>query len=663
MITVNGPNGITINFPEGTDSATINRVMSEALSGKTGKVEVGGKTGRPEMWSSGQEAITGATMGGSIPVTAGLMTPLEMIKQGTINPVEAYKSARDQMDADRTAYREKNTGTAVASNIAGNLMTGGLAAKGGLTALGRFGSGPVARVGEAAAEGAAYGGITGAMESRGTIGEQLTEAAKGAGVGAAAGGMLAGGAQALGALGSGATSAVRGMRDPEGFAASQAARNLARDNMTVADLANAAKGATPDTMLADLGGENTRRLLRVANNVPGRGVNDIAEAMGERMSGQRQRLMGGVSGKLAKGELYNATIDDIAATYRAGADPRYQLAYKVPVKYDGELEDLMKRVPASAWGEAKKLMQIEGYQPQQYIADVAPDGLSMTFRKVPDMKQWDYVKRGLDSMISAEDGKGAIGGTTPVGRALTELKDKILEKLDAANPAYAQARKFSSDQIQLNKALKTGGELLSKPIDEAERVFAKLKGPEKEVARIGLARALRNKMIGGSDGSDRVRAVWNEQTRELLKRTFDKKDFRAFARFMEAERQKMLTVNAARGNSTTAQQAIAAMDTAMDPETMGMLTQAAQGNLWGATLGAMSRWARKMGGLNERSAGAIADIALTRKKDLPQTLQRLQEAERRLAAARNRSIGAYPALPRTVATQAPLLMAPKDQKQ
>lgn len=33
-ITVNGPNGVTINFPEGTDSATIDRVMAEAITGK-----------------------------------------------------------------------------------------------------------------------------------------------------------------------------------------------------------------------------------------------------------------------------------------------------------------------------------------------------------------------------------------------------------------------------------------------------------------------------------------------------------------------------------------------------------------------------------------------------------------------------------------------------
>ena len=33
-ITVNGPNGVTIQFPEGTDVDTINRVMTDAVGGK-----------------------------------------------------------------------------------------------------------------------------------------------------------------------------------------------------------------------------------------------------------------------------------------------------------------------------------------------------------------------------------------------------------------------------------------------------------------------------------------------------------------------------------------------------------------------------------------------------------------------------------------------------
>ena len=39
-ITVNGPNGVTIRFPEGTDPDTINRVMAQAVGGKAQMEEI-----------------------------------------------------------------------------------------------------------------------------------------------------------------------------------------------------------------------------------------------------------------------------------------------------------------------------------------------------------------------------------------------------------------------------------------------------------------------------------------------------------------------------------------------------------------------------------------------------------------------------------------------
>ena len=605
--------------------------------------------GRPDRWSAANEATAGATFGMSIPIVAAATTPFEMIRQGTLNPIDAYKSARDQMDADRAAYGKENPATGVLSNLAGGLATGGLAAKGGATLMGRFGSSPVARVGEAAAEGAAYGGLTGLGESRGSIGQHAAGGLEGVGIGAVLGGGLASAGQLIGAGASGIGSAVKGIRDPEGFAANKVVQAMQRDGMTVDDLTKAARGASPDTIVADVGGENARRLLRSAGNVPGPAANDIADAMGDRMSGQRQRMMTGVSKKLAPGELYNATLDDIAAKYRADASPLYKAAYAKPVPYDDfALDALMPRIPKQAWGEANRLMQIEGYQPKQVLANIADDG-TISINRVPDMRQWDYVKRGLDSMISAEDGKGAMGGTTPVGRALGALKNELLSVLDKGNPSYAAARKFSSDMIGLKKASELGADMLRMPKDEAAKAFQSLSAREKEVARIGLAKSLRNKILAGSDGSDRVKAVWNEQTRQLLQSTFDKRAFRDFARFMESERAKMLTVQAARGNSTSAQQLAGLLDSGIDPAVVSIGGDLAKGNLWGATLGAVTRWARKMGGLNEKSAGAMADVLMTPKKDISSLVPRLKASESAIRDAQGRSIGVYPALPRAAA--------------
>lgn len=611
--------------------------------------------GSADRWSAADEAVAGATFGMSIPLAAAGMTPIEMLAQRTLNPIDAYRNARNRMDADRAAYGADNPIKSVIGNAVGGLATGGLAAKSGATLLGRFGPGPAARVGEAAAEGSIYGGLTGAGEARGSIDDQLGDVAKGAAIGGVLGGGLAGASQLSGALGSGLRSAIKGARDPEGYAAQKVVQAIQRDGSTVADTLKVGD-SSPDTMLADMGGENVRRLLRASGNVSGPAANDIAEAMGERLSGQRGRMMDAVSKNLAPGnavsrnlgpgDMYHATLDEIAATYRTKADPLYKAAYAKPVDYTTfELDRLMPRIPKQAWGDANKLMQIEGYKPKQLIANIEDDG-SVTLNRVPDMRQWDYVKRGLDSMIAAEDGKGAMGGTTPVGRALSSLKNEILQVLDKQNPQYAGARRFSSDMIGLKKAADLGTEILQMPKGDAVRAFSALSQAEKNVARIGLAKTLKDKILAGSDGSDRVKAVWNEKTREILKETFDQKAFRNFARFMESEKIKMTTLAAARGNSTTAQQLASLLD-AGDSAAIDTIKEMAKGNLWGATLSAVARWARKMGGLNENSAASMAKILTTQKAGIDKIKPKLLNAESAMQNASNRAVNIYPAFPRT----------------
>jgi hypothetical protein len=597
--------------------------------------------GDASRYSAASEAVQGATLGAAIPVSAALMTPLEMIKQGTLNPVDAYRSARDQMDADRAAYLEANPRKGLASNIVGGLAGGGTLAKGGATLAGKFGPGPAARVGEVAAEGALYGGVTGLNEARGDVGDQLAGAATGAAIGGVAGGTLAGAGQAIKGISSGVRSAASGMVNPEGYAARKVTQRLAADGMTLDDAATALKRA-PGSNLADVAGENTRDLVRTASNIPGRGRQAVQDMVDERLSAQRDALMGGVSKKLAPGEMYNATLDDIVDTYRKGADPLYQKAYAKPVSYDDfKLDELMPRIPKQAWAEAQRLMSIEGYAPKQLIANIADDG-AVTFQKVPDMRQWDYLKRGMDSLITAEDGKGAIGGTTPVGRALNNLKNEVVDILDKQNPAYKAARQFSSDQIGLKKALESGTKLLNQPLDDAVKAIKKMPKAEQEVAKVGLARSLRDKILAGGDNSDRVKAVWNEKTRRLLESVFDKKDFRAFAKFMEQQKDQMKTVNTARYNSTTARQLAGQEEAGNDAA--GMVGSLAMGR-WEAALNAIGRYARKMGGLNEKSAGAMTDILLSDKKGLASVEKALRKSERKTlrGAELSRALGPVPA--------------------
>lgn len=617
--------------------------------------------GNPENWSAAEEMGQGATLGAGIPITSALSVPLEMLAKGIASPVDAYKSVRDRKDADRAAWLAAHPVGGTAANVVGGLATGGNLAQQGVTMAGRLGSGMAARVGEAAIEGAAYGGIQAGNEARGDLSSQLGDAAMGAAIGGGAGGVLAGGAQALGALGSNVASAARGRLDPQGFAARKVAQRLEADNLTPSDIASRLKGAEPGTNVADVAGENTRDLLRTATNIPGRARQEVADMVESRMGGQRDRIMDTVSKKLAPGELYNATLDDIQNTYRAGADPLYKKAYAKPVSYDDfKLDELIPRIPKAAWSEANSLMGIEGYTPKQLLASIADDG-SVSINKVPDMKQWDYVKRALDSRIAQEDGKGAIGGTTPMGRALDNLKTELVTILKSQNPAYKSALEFSSDQIGLKKALDMGPKLLSMAPDDAARAFSKLSVAEKETARIGVARAIRDKVLAGSDsaggaGGDRVKAVWTEKTRRIIKELFPGQKAEDFAKFMQNEAMKVKTVRAASGNSTTARQLAGTEDAGVDPE---LLIRVGRGDVVGATLAAISKAARKLGGLNEKSAGAMSDMLLS--DGSGNTLQALQAARDAIDRGQRRSIGVNPALPRATGLLSGTFVGRRDQ--
>jgi len=111
----------------------------------------------------------GATLGADTTVLAGLETPLEMIKRGTLNPAEAYKYAKAREDLIMNKSRE-NTGLAgtLTEALGGGISAGGLA-NAGVTA-GRYlpqGASLLQRAGASALDAAGIGGVSGAMEGNG----------------------------------------------------------------------------------------------------------------------------------------------------------------------------------------------------------------------------------------------------------------------------------------------------------------------------------------------------------------------------------------------------------------------------------------------------------------------------------------------------------------
>lgn len=142
-------------------------------------------------------ALQGMTFGFGDEMTAGVETPFrvigDMVTGRGFDPGRAYgealTGARDYMEGEQA----RNPIGGMAGDVLGSLATGGALAKGGLTLMNGAKSLP-GLIGRGAAEGAAYGALSGAGRSEADdLTGRLADAGGGAALGSATGGVLSGG--------------------------------------------------------------------------------------------------------------------------------------------------------------------------------------------------------------------------------------------------------------------------------------------------------------------------------------------------------------------------------------------------------------------------------------------------------------------------------------
>lgn len=202
MIEVEGPDGVVIEFPEGTSPDVIKGVMAKRY---------GGKQPAPEQPAQPRQSLAGGLIDS---LTQGAafgfgdeLTGLESAVLGRTPEggwfdysrpfVERYQTAVDAERGQQDQFREDAPIASTAAEVAGALATGVGAGRAGLTLMGRARSVPGA-IGLGAAEGAGYGGMYAAGEA--DEGDRGEAALYGAGMGAATGGAVSGAAAQIGKI-------------------------------------------------------------------------------------------------------------------------------------------------------------------------------------------------------------------------------------------------------------------------------------------------------------------------------------------------------------------------------------------------------------------------------------------------------------------------------
>lgn len=423
------------------------------------------------------------------------------------------------------ALRESNPVASISGEIAGSTL--------GARGLSRFGLLPSARLTPTASMaarvgvGMAEGGGLGALYGSGSAeeGERVKGGLVGGGLGASLGGAVPLVAQGVG-------SAYRSIVDRlsrnqvarsagvDPAVASQLAQTLDADGTLGAQGRANMQSAGQEAMLADAG-PNARAVLDTAIQRGGPGSVLARGRIDERVGRDAASLTQAMDNTLGQPQGLTSATSSIRQGTASARGTAYDTAYSAPINYADprgvKIEEIIKgRVPSSAISKANELMRVEGLKSQQIKATISDDGTAV-FENLPDVRQLDYITRGLNDVASEADGKGALGGTTAVGRAYSDLSKELRGTLRDLVPEYGNALDTAADAISQSKAVKLGANILSpaSTMDDVAIATQGISKAERDALKQGLRSNIENRVAnvtrtvqdGNTDAREAMKAI------------------------------------------------------------------------------------------------------------------------------------------------------------
>lgn len=401
-------------------------------------------------------------------------------------------------------------------------------------------------IGKAILGGAAAGAVNAFGNSQGGLIPRLQDTPLGAGLGAVGGAVAA----PLGAL---ANTAVRkGMEWAGGRGIPQALQTLAAPFRADNPMRGALAARGPEAMLADAGPNMAQRTAGIYTQ-PGPGRATIGTALDARFAGGGDRV------RQAFDDAFGSPAPNVPKTVEMlmdqrsqAAAPLYSRAYATQVPWSDAATfnattfgRIVNGTPAGrmALARARRLAQNEGLP-------ITPDNI--------DIRALDYVKRGFDDMITSARRQG----NNEEARAITRLREQLVNGLDGISPEYRMARAAYAGPSAALDALEQGQSAFSRLIspDQMSAEMAKMSGTERDAYVLG-ARAWVEQMMGTArnDAGAAIRELsqkgWNREKLELLlgRRAADDLLSR-----LDTERVFQGTNDAVRRNSLTAERIAAA---------------------------------------------------------------------------------------------------------
>ena len=462
-------------------------------------------------------------------------------------------------------------------------------------------TGVIANSGRAAASGAGYGAVAGAGNSTAEdAGGVAADAGMGALTGAAVGGVVTPVVAGMGSAGRNVMQRISNT-SAAAYAREKIAEALARDARGVTVASGASNPAMqvearfnklgPQAAVVDAGGRNTNQLLDTLATLPGRTKDAVSNFQRQRTAGAGERLRGAADNALGtNGQRLATTLDDLDLMRRQQAAPLYAEVRQMAVNADDELTAMVSAADKlGALGEARKMATA---QRQQLTVDPANPGRW-------SMNDLDHIKRGLDSLV--ETNTNAVGKVTPVGRAIDQLRQDFVKKLDdlttdpkTKQSVYKAARDAYAGPSQLMDAANLGRKAIAQDEVSISSAVRGMSTSELEAFRIGAFEGLRAK-LGTQSGQTNILNMWKEPaTQEKLKVIFgNERDFRQFASAAARESVLKRVQSVGQGSQTASRQAgMGDIDASAMTDAASAVANAKAGNVLGVLGGASRAWGR-----------------------------------------------------------------------
>ncbi len=522
----------------------INKIASDRKAQKKEELSLG------DSIVGGTRALgQGVTLGFGDEIEAGLRTGFGLLGD--------YDKTVKDIRGNIKDFREENPYGSLALELTGGLATGGLGAgRVATSALGRKILEKAGTTGLGATIGVGEGAIAGAGSADGDFGDRALGALGGGALGGAFGATLPSvinlGGKALNrgayAVGLNSDDAIQKGADQKALQA------LNRAKLTPDDVQKSLDDAViPDTMIADVGGEATRRLSRASANVSGDGADIATKALDERQLGLGDQIADDVSTVLGGNKSSVEALEEIAERQKLNANDDYDKAFNLngkPVTVSSDKLKGFANLPAfdEAFDQARNLAKLDGFSFPDKIND---------FSKQADfsLKELHYIKMGVDEVLGlAKRGNSKTSIGKGLQRGLNKKRAEFIEIIDNASPkvngksAYQTARSKFAGDAKMAEAVEEGEKFFKYKPEELDRIIGKMSASEKEAFRIGVADALRSKVETTKDMADAGKKIFgNKRQRNQLKATFpDTKSFELFEKRM-MERINQTTTRARTG--------------------------------------------------------------------------------------------------------------------